>query len=253
MGRFGSRAAVRGRRRAQGDPGGEEHGPGHAGQGVPHGFDAVAEALSSGAGPDRIDAACHVLGRTLALDGASLQEAASGLRTTWRSVRDADPTHEALTTMLVSWSDTTLSYLHQLSCEDPMTGLASLAHVRSRVSEVYRAASRDGLGGSHVLVVCELTEPPRAVAGDHFTRAMHLARLGDTARTVFAGPETIGRVGSRRIVIVATRDERLATRVRLVRTLTSELEVAGSVRVWIEGLPDTEAAATTVLDELARP
>ena len=40
----------------------------------------------------------------------------------------------------MAWSDATLEYLHDLSCEDPLTGLASLAHVRTRLDEIYREA-----------------------------------------------------------------------------------------------------------------
>lgn len=251
MGRFGSRASVRARHQPAVDPG----------AGIPPGFEAVAEALQAlvpGSGLDtsetRAQAACQVVGRALALDGASLEEATAALRTTWRTTLGCDPSYDALTALLVAWSDTTLSYLHQLSCEDPLTGLASLAHVRSRVSELYRAVPLDGLGGIHVLVVCEIVERVAAPSGDQFTRAMHLAQLGDVARTVFSGPETIGRVGRRRVVVLARRDDRLGTRVRLVRTLTRDLDLGDQpVRVWIEGLPETEAGATTLLDELARP
>jgi hypothetical protein len=248
VGRFGPRASVRARQRPAADPE----------AGAPPGFEAVAEALAPGFGLDtsaaRVAAACDVVGRALALDGVSLEQATAGLRTTWRSARGCDPTYDAVTALLVAWSDTTLSYLHQLSCEDPLTGLASLAHVRSRVSELCRAAPLDGLGGSHVLVVCEVVERASVAAGDQFTRAMHLAQLGDAARTVFSGPEIIGRVGRRRVVVLTRRDDRLGTRVRLVRTLARDLDVgAHPVRVWIEGLPGTEAGAATLLDELARP
>lgn len=214
-----------------------------------HRFEAVAEVLASGSDST---GACQVVGRDLALDGTSLEEALAGLRHTWRSARGCDPAYDAVTALLVAWSDATLAYLHQISCDDPMTGLASLAHVRSRLSELYRGAQLDGLHTTHALVLCELVAPGTATT-DSFTRAMHMARLGEAARTVFAGPETIGRLGSCRVVVVTPRHERLGARVRLLRTLVegSDLGVHG-VRTWIEGLPPTDAGAALLLDELAR-
>lgn len=266
---FGQRAPSRARRASTEDPGARGVLPDPLRWGLPQGFEAVAEALAPGSDTagGRVVAACQVAGRDRALDGASLEECLDDLRTTWQAVRRCDPAYDAVQALLVAWSDTTLSYLHQLSCEDPMTGLASLAHVRSRVSELYRAAPLDGLGDSHVLVVCELVSPApdregrgapddRASTsmGASFTRAMHMASLGDAARTVFSGPETIGRVGTCRVVVVTRRDDRLGSRVRLMRTLTESRDLGDQrVRLWIEGLPPTEAGATTLLDELARP
>ena len=45
----------------------------------------------------------------------------------------------------LGWSEATLAYLHQLSCADPLTGLASMAHLRGRLTEVYRGV-RAGRG-----------------------------------------------------------------------------------------------------------
>lgn len=217
---------------------------------LPHRFEAVAESLASGSDST---AACQVVGRELALDGVPLEETLGGLRETWVAVRGEDPAYDAVTALLVAWSDATLAYLHQISCDDPMTGLASLAHVRSRVSELYRGAPPDGLATTHALVVCELAAPPAPATTDSFSRAMHMSRLGELARTVFAGPETIGRLGSRRVVVVTPRHGRLGSPVRLLRTLTESADLGGhAVRVWIEGLPSTDAAAAFLLDELAR-
>lgn len=216
---------------------------------LPHRFEAVAEALASGRDSQ---AACHVVGRELALDGVPIEEALSGLRTTWSAVCGRDPEYEALTALLVAWGDATLAYLHQISCDDPLTGLASPAHVRSRVSELYRGAPLDCLDRTHVLVVCELGART-AGPTDSFTTAMHLTGLGESARAVFGGPETIGRLGAHRVVVVTARHAGLGVRVRLLRTLLEGVDLSGrTVRVWIEGLPSTDAAAVCLLDELGR-
>ena len=219
--------------------------------GLPHRFEAVGEALASGSDPL---GACAVAGEELARDGASLPESLESLRSTWLTVTGGDPSYDAVSALLTAWSETTLGYLHRLSCEDPLTGLASQAHLRSRISELYRAQKGADLNARHALVVCELpgTGDPSDAPGDHFTRAMRLARAGESARTVFAHGETIARLGTSRVAVLVERDERLGRRVRVLRTLLSSIDPAHAPRAWIEGLPGSDDVAAILLDELAR-
>lgn len=216
--------------------------------GLPQGFEAVGEALASGAdGGD----ACAVAGQALARDGGSMQEALDALRTTWQVVLGTDPSFESVGALLMAWNETTLGYLHQLSCEDPLTGLASQAHLRTRLAELYRGPGTT----EHALVLCTLPtgDDPSDEPDDHFTRAMRLTRMGEMARTVFAGNETIARLSTRSVAVLVPRDERLGRRVRVLRTLLTRLETdAPPARVWIEGLPGSDAGAAMLLDELAR-
>lgn len=217
--------------------------------GLPHRFEAVGEALVSGS--DVLDV-CSVAGQDLARDGASVEETLEGLRATWRQVAGTDPSYEVVTAVVTAWSETTLGYLHQLSCDDPLTGLASQAHLRSRLSELYRL---DEAVDAHALVVCVMPvgDDPSEESDDHFTRAMRLARAGELARTAFARDETIARLGSHRVAVLAGRDDRLPRRVRVLRTLLDSVEAHGPpVRVWIEGLPTSDRGAGMLLDELAR-
>lgn len=216
--------------------------------GLPHRFEAVGEALISGSD---VLAVCSVAGQDLARDGASVEETLEGLRATWQQVARTDPSYEVVTAVVSAWSETTLGYLHQLSCDDPLTGLASQAHLRSRLSELYRLGDCD----ARALVVCELPfgDDPSEESGDHFTRAMRLARAGELARTAFARDETIARLGTHRVAVLAGRDDRLPRRVRVLRTLLAGVEPDGPpARVWIEGLPTSDRGAGMLLDELAR-
>jgi len=244
--------AVRGRRIQAVDPAtsGRVLSPGDR-LGLPRRFEAVGEALAAGSDPR---GACAVAGEELARDGASLAESLDSLRTTCRTVAGTDPSYDAVEALLTAWSDTTLGYLHRLSCEDPLTGLASQAHLRSRISELYRAGEGSDLNTHHALVVCELAQPgDRAdLAGDHFTRAMRLARAGESARTVFARGESIARLGTSRVAVLVDRDDRLGRRVRVLRTLLTSIDPDQAPRAWIEGLPRTDDAAAFLLDELAR-
>ena len=176
--------------------------------GLPHRYEARGEALTSGSD---VLGACAVAGEDLARDGASMQEALEGMRDTWRHCASGDPTYDAVSALVTAWSETTLGYLHQLSCDDPSDE-----------------------------------------AGDHFTRAMRIARAGELARTVFARDETIARLGRHRVAILCHRDERLGRRVRVLATLLEGSPEGVPVRLWIEGLPGSDHLAGALLDELAR-
>ena len=207
---------------------------------LPPRFEAVGEALASGSGTV---VACEVVGGDLARDGHTLAESLDALAVTARLVLGTDPGHAETRALAVAWSDATLGYLNDLSCDDPLTGLATRPHLRSRISEIYRADHVD----EHALVV--VAAPPWP--DDVIARAMHDARLGDTARTVFAGPETIGQVAPGRVVVLADRDDRIGRRVGLLRTMLAGTDIQHT-RVWIEGLPETDEAAGRLLDELTR-
>ena len=217
---------------------------------LPPRFEAVGETLASGSGTV---AACEVVGASLARDGLTLAESLDGLATTARLVLGHDPGFAETRALTVAWSDAMLGYVHGLSCADPLTGLSSLAHLRSRVSDLYRGEAERGVRDSHALVVVatppwpdEPTEPDEVL-----TRAMRVAQVGETARTVFAGSETIGHVAPGRLVVLAGRDDRIGRRVGLLRTMLDSGAVAHT-RIWIEGLPDSDDAAGLLLDELTR-
>ena len=227
--------------------------PQHVRLSLPLRFEAVAEALASGS-----DAAgaCSVVGRDVARDGAALAEALSGLRRTYQLVLGTTPTFEATEALSVAWSDATLEYLHDLSCEDPLTGLASLAHVRSRLGEIYREAELTDVqvSRSHALVIVELVfRSAFGEPGHHFTRAMRLVQVTEALRAVFSGGQTLGRLGLDRAVAIVPRTADLGVSVALLREFIADLDLGNAdVRVWIEGLPTSPDSATLLLDDLAR-
>jgi len=230
---------------------------------LPARFEAVGERLAAG---HDASSACALVGRETARDGADLGEALDGLRTTYARVQGGEPDFRALRALCVAWSEETLGYLHQLSCEDPLTGLASLAHVRARLSEVYRDAEHEGrsTNTSHALVVVDvplLARRPSVEGGRGeqygvtagFESALWLARLADYTRLVFPGGETIGLASPSRLVVVVQRGDLLAPRVGLLRGLVEDMDPRGErARIWIEGLPPSDDGAGLLLDEIAR-
>ena len=218
---------------------------------LPPEFEAVGEALASGSGEVETYA---VLGHRLASDGVSLDEALSGLETTCRVVLGKAPSFDDTRALSVAWSESVLGYLHRLSCEDPVSGLATVAHLQSRLTELYRGEAVSGpVGDSHALVVLDVG-PPRSDEGTGvavLAEDLHTARAAEAVRSAFAGPETVARLARHRLAVLAARDERLGRRVALARRLLEHAEPPGA-RVWIEGLPSTREAAAATLAELAR-
>jgi GGDEF domain-containing protein len=220
---------------------------------LPMRFEAVGEALVSGSD---VVPACTVVGRDVARDGAALSEALQSLRSTYRQVLGTPPAFDAAEALSVAWSDATLEYLHDLSCRDPLTGLASLAHVRTRLEEIYREAEITDVvvSTSHALVIVELCFREQSDdPGHHFTRAMRLVQVTEAVGAVYSGGQTLGRLGLDRVVAVVPRTVDLGMSVSLLREFLSELDLGEvDLRVWIEGLPVSADSASRLLDDLAR-
>ncbi len=220
---------------------------------LPARFEAVGEALESAADTRP---ACAVVGRDVARDGAALGEALDGLRTTFDMVLGIDPDFASVEALSIAWSEATLEFLHDLSCEDPLTGMASFAHLRTRLDELYREAALTGhvISTSHALVVVDMVVVDHGRRAEHqFTRALHLVQVAEMVRAVFAGGETIARLSVDRAAIVVPRLPQLGASVAMLRELLRDLDLgATELRVWIEGLPTTPESATRLLDELAR-
>jgi hypothetical protein len=217
---------------------------------LPGRFEAVGDALVGGR---EVEPACALVGRDLARDGVDLGEALGGLRATYAVVTGRPPALAAVEALALAWGEETLGYVHQISCEDPLTGLASLAHLRARLSEVYREADQRAVSASasHALVVVEL--PLLAGVEGRFERAMWQVRIAETVRLVFPGSETIGHIRGSRLVVLGERTALLGRKVVALSGLLEGLGGPGrGAQVWIEGLPGGDDAAASLLDELAR-
>jgi hypothetical protein len=218
---------------------------------VPAGFEPLADALRyNGA----VIAAAQEIGRIAAGDGASLDDVLTDVALTYQSVSaGGEPAFEVVRAVSTAWADASLRFLHAVSCEDPLTGLASLAHVRSKILETYREQARTGTPeATHALVVVELDGD--WTPASHFDLVLRLVDIAEFMRKVYTGDESIGRLTAGRACAVVRRDERLGASVTTLRTLLKDWKAEGGVatKVWIEGLPTTADSADVVLDELAR-
>lgn len=222
-------------------------------QSLPARFEAVWEALVAAADTRP---ACAVVGRDAARDGAALGEALDGLRTTFELVVGVEPDFASVEALSVAWSEATLEFLHDVSCEDPLTGLASHAHARTRLDELYREGEQTGrsVADTHALVVLELSDTLPGPSAEHqFTRALHFVQVTEMVRAVFSGEETVARLGMDRAVVIARRTSALVASVTMLRSLLADLDLGSTeVRLWIEGLPHAVDSAGRLLGELAR-
>ena len=225
----------------------------HGTAGIDHSaYLAIAEALRDGA--DVVPASDET-GRRLAADGISLVEALDGLSALYRSIAGGEPAFEAVRALSSSWAEASLVYLHSLSCEDPLTGLSSLAHLRSRLGEIYREAELRGTSvpATHALVVVEPLHPGGITP---LERELRLIDVAECLRIVFAGGDVLGRLGTRRAAALVGREPNLPEQVATVRALITQwrldTDVPQLARIWIEGLPGSDEMAGRLLDELAR-
>lgn len=220
---------------------------------VPRHFEAVAEALVARRCPG---AACAVAGTRLAADGVPLGEALSALRATYATCGRGEPAFAATEALSLAWSEETLAFLADVSCEDPLTGLASGAHLRARMAEVYReaAATATQVRSTHALLVVDLS--PHAAdlgpaAPDPFDEALRVAGAAEVVREFLIGGETLARVGRDKVVALVRRDDLVGPTVTRLRDALQQARVAARPRLWIEGMPDDPDGAVTVLAGLS--
>lgn len=187
------------------------------------------------------------VGRRLARDGAGVGEALRTLRSETQA-RGREPLPAEVEALVEGWADTTLGYLHRLTCEDPLTGLATMAHLRTRVAEQRRAGL--DLAQAHALVVVTpgggegVPRPAHTSLG----AALGGAALGERVRVVFSGRETIARTAGGRVVVLADRDRRLDGLVALLRRLLDD--DGHDTAVQVHALPDGELELVLLLERL---
>jgi hypothetical protein len=214
-------------------------GPGDArGRAIPHGFQPVTDALLT---DGDVRAAATETGRALAADGVPLDDVFADLEATYAAVGMGQPDYEVVVAVCLAWTETSLRYLHGLSCDDPLTGLASLPHLHSRLDEVYREAERCGtrMSTERALVVVEAyREAARNQDGpvaersvdhsiaQHFGSALQMAEIAGALRTVFSGGETLARAGVHRVVVLVRRHPDLAAQVESLRQLLESRSAA---------------------------
>src|SRR5215212_8815409 len=190
--------------------------------------DAVRESR-----PDIAEIALEV-GASAARLGAPLHEVMDHVE---RAYAGQEPSFAATRAAVLAWAEWALVLHADVSCEDPLTSLATTAYVRSRLAEIYRGAERDGrrVAEQSALVVVEL---PRAYAGHEIEQSLRALDVAEAMRAVFAGDETVARMSPRRFAALVGRERTDVLTMRLLRILLERaLGEQLQPRLWVEELP----------------
>jgi hypothetical protein len=168
-----------------------------------------------------------------------------------RAHAQEEPSFATVRAAALAWVEKALLFQVDVSCEHPLTSLATVPHVRSRLGDVYRGAERAGgrAADTHALVVVEL---PPTDHGNQLEESLHALEVAETMRTVFAGDETIGQMSARRFVALVERERADSVTIGLLAlVLERTLGPNGQPRLWVEHLPSSPDGISTLLAALA--
>lgn len=153
--------------------------------------------------------ACFSLGDARARAGVGVAEGLADLAALYAVLGRGEPPFEALRAFAVGWAEATFAPIAELRCEDPLTGLATPAYLRTRVAELYRGRT----AARHRLVVVESSVPAEGLA-ERLAVALAMASL---LRGVFAGGETLALLSSARLCALTRADHALTRGVAALR------------------------------------
>lgn len=206
--------------------------------------DTVAAAALRGVG---LAAACGGLGRERARGGIGIGEALTDLAALCYVLDGAGEPPLHLTRPLAEgWADAGLASMSQATCEDPLTGLATLPYLRTRLGEVYREARQAGgcAADTHRLLVAE---PPGQL--DPWDRLSVLILVSNELRAAFPGGETLALASSARAFALVRALPELRFRATGLRRNLAALH---GTRLRLLKPPAQQEEALRLLDGLAR-
>lgn len=167
---------------------------------------------------------------------------------------DAVPARMLRATAL-GWGDVVSAQAAECAADNPLTGLATAAYLRTRLREVYAEERTTGRRGQHVLVPAGLDLS--RVSG--WSRVVAMTLLADALREVFDAGQTVASIGPATACVLLRRDETLGRAVANLRLLTADrlavdphVAPTGPVRIRVEELPGTWEEAVALITRLGR-
>lgn len=210
--------------------------------------DAVTRAACAGldlAGP------CAALAAARARGGVGVGETLDDVGALHAALGMRQPAMPVVRAVAEGWTDATTSAVADLAdpvCADPLTGLTTLAYLRTRVGELYRAPRPP----RYALVLVDLVggEPVDGGPGPavRWRRLVRVIVVGRFLRAAFRGGETLSLLGACRVTVLVVDRPGLD---RAVVTLRTTLAARHGARVWVTRLPDRIDQAIRLLGELA--
>ncbi|WP_433265360.1 GGDEF domain-containing protein [Actinosynnema sp. CS-041913] len=166
---------------------------------------------------------------------------------------DAIPARMMRATAL-GWGDVLTDQAASCAADNPLTGLATGAYLRTRLREVYAEARTSGRQ-DHLLVLVSLD----LTRTSGWSRVVAMTLLADALREVFDSGQTVASVGPSVAAVLVKKDVRLHRAVLNLRLLTADrlavdphVAPAGPVKVWLEPLPATYEEAIELITSLGR-
>jgi len=212
---------------------------------------ARGEAGLAAAGAPPLAAACAGLGRSRARAGVGIAETIDDLAVLFAVLgegegRQWDPPLQLVGAIAEGWAEESVSQFAHVGCEDPLSGLATLSYLRTRLAEVYREAEQGGTSPAetHRLLVVGLPRRP-----DPWRRLALPILVGRDLRAAFPGGETLSLAKpGPAIALVPARSDLPLRYARLRRNI----QAAFGTQIRMTPLPGRLTEALRLVDELAR-
>jgi hypothetical protein len=222
---------------------------------------ARGEAGLAAVGVSALAAACAGLGRSRARAGVGIAETIDDLAALFAVLGGGggertgvlgggegerwDPALRLVGAIAEGWAEESVSQFARGGCEDPLSGLATLSYLRTRLAEVYREAEQGGTSPAetHRLLVVGLPRRP-----DPWRRLALPILVGRDLRAAFPGGETLAlaKPGPAIALVPARRDLPL----RYAR-LRRNIQAAFGTQIRMTPLPGQLTEALRLVDELA--
>jgi hypothetical protein len=220
---------------------------------------ACGDAGLAAVGATALAAACAGLGRSRARAGVGIAETIDDLvalfavlagdggeRNVLSEGQHWDPALRLVGAIAEGWAEESVSQFARRGCEDPLSGMATLPYLRTRLAEVYREAEQRGTSPAetHRLLVVGLPRRP-----DPWRRLALPILVGRDLRAAFPGGETLAlaKPGPAIALVPARRDLPL----RYAR-LRRNIHAAFGTQIRMISLPGRLTEALRLVDELAR-
>jgi hypothetical protein len=225
---------------------------------LPSHFLPVARALGAGQSAFEIVTG---LASDYARDGEGLPRLLNDLHRTYRALGLVGPEAALVRSASEAWAESFMSEFGHVSCEDPLTGLATANHLRLRLAELYRSSEAVGSpwspGDGYRLLAVMLTSnspgwdsPPLDKA---FRPGLELAVIGKAMRTVFPRACTVASVSRHTVLGIAHESDCPDSCVQdLTRLVEHHLSSGYRATVRVEPLPGSLSEATRLVDQRSR-
>jgi hypothetical protein len=219
---------------------------------------ARGEAGLAAVGVTTLTAACAGLGRSRARAGVGIAETIDDLAALFAvlgggggsrpgaGAPGGDPPLRLVGAIAEGWAEESVSQFAHGGCEDPLSGLATLSYLRTRLAEVYREAEQGGTSPAetHRLLVVGLPHRP-----DPWRRLALPILVGRDLRAAFPGGETLSLAKpGPAIALVPARGDLPLRYARLRRNI----QAAFGTQIRMTPLPGQLTEALRLVDELAR-